>query len=379
MTPPDTAVVTEPSPIAGAMTELETPAPAPAFDFLASLGTKFDSLENPPAPAPAEEAKEEAPASTEPAQVGEDDGIPFAKEEELPASWTPEAKLKWGELRKELKEERSKAYELERKLSEVMSQDASAELERRLSEVNAKVSKYEEELAVARIERTEEYQRVVTRPLQAIMDTTAAIAEKYKVDPEAFYDAFAETDVAKQSARLGELVKDMSERDRIALYRMADDSVQVFAKSEELQKNASRALAEVEAREVASKKAAEQRLAADTRQSVRKVFELLETRLPAVEGLDLKVIQEEALKEGPVAAAPVDHQAYSMVAGVLLPKLVKALAAKEAQLKELSKQVDSIKKASPKIDSRGVDPNGQERVPAGVGFMESISRRISAL
>lgn len=354
-----------------------TPEPeAPSLNFLEHLDKRLDTLGDEPEAEPEETPVEPEPSAEAP---GDDDPAKdFATEDKLPEGWTAEAKTQWGVLRKELAEERTKAKELEQKLSELTSKDPSTELEKQLEEVNSRVAQYEEELAVARVERSEEYQRVVTRPLQALMEASAAIAAKYNQDPEALYDVFSEVDPAKQGTRLAEVVKDMSEPDRIRIYRMADDSASIFAKSAELQQNAGKALKELEAREAKAAEEQSKKHALEVRGAMKDVFGLLEKRMPALEGTTLTSLLEAAQKDVNLTGAPVDQQAYSLAAGVVLPELIKAVRAREAKVAQLEKELASFKKASPKIESSGVEGAAaiKESPKDSVGFMEAINQRI---
>jgi len=346
-----------------ATTEMLAPEEETGSDFLSAVFEDTPALEDPKSEEGSEEPTEDQKVISEPSE--------YAKEEELPDTWDPKSKTKWGELRRELYEERDKVQQLESELKEKTSVSVAEELSRQLEEASDKISKYEESLAVVRVERSPEYEEVVTKPLDAIMQATKNLADRHELRAQEFFDVYADFEDPSYSDRLSNLVRDMSEPDRIRAYRMAEDSQTIFKKSEDLQRNASKALAEVEAREARAWEETSQKDALAMRNSVEKVFEAISPRLPDLgESIDMNEMRLSAQESGPISQYSSDQQAYSVVAGTLLPKLVKTIQADQAELSKLRGELKSLKKASPTIDPQGVTPNRAQ--DGNAGFLESL-------
>lgn len=299
-----------------------TPEAAPAPTVITPEGPAFDVFQSlaplkSPDPAPADAAD---PASDFPAEISD----------------APAAKAKWGELRKELAAARAKAQELESKVR--------PELESKLETYEKKVSEYERELAISRIEATPEYKATVTAPLEQIIVSAEALAKHYKVDAGRLVDAFAEMDPAKQTEVLGDLVDGMSERDRARIYRMADDAAAIYQKDEEIRANAATTLSEVEARQKGEAEKTERARSESLKKATDRVWKMVVERTPDL-GVDLGVLRKDVMSVDPSKATP-DALAYAASAGALLPHAVKALAAKDARIKELEGALKSYRKSS---------------------------------
>ena len=347
-----------------AASEMLQPEEEPGVDFLAAVFDDAPSSEDSKSEEVSEDPVADQSTSSEPSE--------YAKEEELPDTWDQKSKTKWGELRRELYEERDKVKALESELQEKTSVSAAEELSRQLEEASDKISQFEQELAVVRVERSPEYQEVVTKPLDAIMQATKNLADRHELRAQEFFDVYADFEDPSYSDRLSNLVKDMSEPDRIRAYRMAEDSQTLFKKSEDLQRNAAQALAEVEAREARAFEEASQQEALAMRKSVERVFEAISPRLPNLgDSVDLNEMKTSAHESGPISQYSSDQQAYSVVAGTLLPKLVKTIQADQAELASLREELKSLKKASPTIDPQGVTPTTNPK-DGNTGFLEAL-------
>lgn len=338
-----------------------TPAPEPKAE--APEPTMELSVDNIPGP--------EAPKEEKPEKTG--DGVDFAKEDELPGDWKPEAKLKWGELRGELVEERTKAAELQKRVTELESGNAATELERQVAEQKELLATYEKELSVSRVESTEDYKRAVTQPLEAIAQAAAAVAERHSVDGERLLDAFADPNPTTQAATLQELVKEMNERDRMSVYRMADDTAVIFNKDQEIKSNAASALAEVEAQQAKVAEETSQKDALAMRQGVNRVFDLFAEKAVPVEESVLAKAKEVALKED-LSTASAESKAFGVSAGLLMPHLIRAIQARDKEIAGLKTQAEGFHAASPAVGS-GVGVSEESAESAAGSFLSRMGVR----
>ena len=353
--------------------------------FLETIGTQ---LEEASAPADEVEVQEggEEPPETAISEVTEEE--PTAKDSDLAADFHEAAALegtlddkavaKWGELRSELAEARAKASELEANLDSTTAQVAATELEEQLSDARNQIQEYEQQLSVSRVEQSAEYKQVVTEPLQSIMDSAEALASRNEVDVNAVFDVLAETqNIDRQNRILEDLTTEMGDRDKMMLYRMVDDAAVIFTKDAQLKHHAAEAAAEIEQQEGVWEQEALKQHAVETRSSINKVFDKLESVLPEFSedmgDLRTKALSDDFLELG------VDHQAYALSAGTMLPPMVKALRTKEAKIADLEKQLSSYQKATPKAAESG---GGVQVAPAettasdGFDFMDSITKRL---
>jgi hypothetical protein len=266
---------------------------------------------------------------------------------------TPEAKAKWGELRKEHATYRTKAQELEAKVAEYEVKFAEAskmsvapELENKVKTYEQQIAEYEKELAVARVEATREYRELVTQPSTDILDAAASLASSYEIDEQRMADAILESDPKKQSAMLGELLDGMSERDRARVYRLADDMLYVISKDQELRNKASTAWEEVQAREKAAAETSARQRLLELKSATDDVFGLFEQKKLNDLGIDLATAKEAAYKSD-LDNADARTKAWAVAAGNILPGTIKALAEKTQRVRELEATVARLTRATP--------------------------------
>jgi len=266
---------------------------------------------------------------------------------------TPEAKAKWNELRNEnktfetkVKDYEAKIAEYETKLADASKLAVSTELENKVKGYEEQVQKYEQELAISRVEATKEYKELVSSPTEAIMSAAESLAKHYKIDEQKLADALIEGNTARQNSLLEDLMDGMSERDRSRLYRLADDMGMVVAKDAELRERASTAWEEAQSRMQAETEAGERARLLSLKTATEKVFDLFGSKKLDAYGVDLKSVKEAALSSDIDRASP-EVRAYAAAAGNMLPDVLKAIASKEARIKELEGTVAKYTRATP--------------------------------
>lgn len=357
-------------------------------DFLGSIGAQLDAAasgEDLSEPEPEPEPESETESEPEPAPEAEPESKlsvdlvdDFPDADALSDTLSEKATAKWGELRSELSEARAKAADLESKIGETASKPLTTELEKQLSEANDRIESYEQEIAVSRVEQSNEYKQSVTAPLQSIMDAAESLAERNEVDVNQVYDALTEVhNVERQNRVLEELTGEMAERDKMALYRMVDDAAVLFQKDTQLKENAAEAAAELDQRNTEWEQEALQQHALETRVAVNKVFDKLESAIPDLEETDLNSLRGRALEDDYLTLG-AEHQAYALSAGTVLPPLVKAIRSRDAKISSLEQQLAGYQNATPKAAESG----GGVHVTPGTssnpeeGFLEAISKKI---
>lgn len=247
-----------------------------------------------------------------------------------------------------------------------------AELEKsvaKLPELEEKtkfVEEAERELAIARVEGTQEYKNAVEKPLSAIAEAADVIAKANDIDFDKLVSVLGERDPLKQREALNEIVAGLSAVDQMEVVRMAQDTRQLLAKQQEIRERA------VEARKEIEKLTTE--TTAKQQQQAREAFVKASTE--TVEELK-KRVPFLSLAEGETAdavfsniadqvgkidldAADPRTKAFAAAAGVLLPRVVKQFRQLQAELETYKNRVKETTAASPKVGGTATPPARQD-------------------
>ena len=270
-------------------------------DFATWLTDRLEKFEKGEETAPWEQKQEESePKETEVKDEVSEENSEGKEEESEEASeeedgsedtknMSASAGAKFKELKSELKTYKTRVAELEKAAEEAKSIAQNPEEVERMRE---QLAEYEREISVSRIEVTPEFKRAVLEPTQAILDTASTMAERYKIDARKLVNALREESINEGSDTLTEMAADFSERDRVRLYRMADDLADVSRRRDYLRENASKAYAEQQEKA----KAEEERAQQEYKTEVKKVSEQAWTETfasnPVLSKLDKTVLEE---------------------------------------------------------------------------------------
>ena len=352
------------------------PAPAAPSDFIESTLAMLDAPESAePAPevAPAAAAAEAPPVKADATPTDPlaaiDDTYP-----DLDEKASPQARERWDELKRELKAERRAHYELRNEAEQLKAKSLFDPAE--VEGLKKQIEDYNKELAVHRIEATTEYKQAIDAPLKVIGEAAASVARRYEIDQEALFDALANTDEAQQQKALTDLVDGMSDRDRLKIYQMADDTLTILNKRNDMKARSHEAMQELEIRQRQSEERsnAEHKRAFATHMD--RLFESLEDKLPfhPLDPNESKTAVMEQLKRdallADVRSAGTDVQAYSAAAGVVLPRLIKQFRALAAENNTLKSRLTNGTAASP-TKARQASPSPQAPA-AGGSFLDNI-------
>ncbi len=369
-------------------------------DFASWLSDRLDNFQKGQETPPWEESKEEPnkdseteqkPKSTDDAgekATTEDAEESADKEEEVSEEDTSDdseaddiknmsatAGTKFKELKTELKTYKSRVSELEETVKQLQESPSDPAEVKQMQE---KLQAYEQEISVARVEASQQYKQAVTEPTELIFDAVASLAERYKVDARKLVGALREESAAGAdgSDALVEIAGDFSERDRVRLYRMADDLSEVSQRREYLRANAVEARQELEQRESQAEKERMLQMKSEMEASVNNTWNEVFKSKPFIAALDAKVIDEThtAAKAVDFFQAPPEERAYAVYSGLLLPHIAKELEAVKAKASEYEKALSKYKKASPKASG---DSPSVASVKSDVGFLDAIEERFS--
>jgi len=379
----ETAVADEPvaetpapevSATAEAVDRLEAEAQPPEEDnFLDFIGDKLE--ETPEGVGVKEEPVSPVTEEETPTTDLVDD---FPAASELDGVLDEKATAKWGELRSELAEARAHAAELEGQITETPITHGTEQLEQQLYAQQEAIEGYERELSISRVETSAEYKQTVSEPLQSIMDATEALAERNEKDPGVLLDILSEGNIERQNKNLEEIAAEMGDRDKMMLYRMVDDAQSIFERDRQLKDHAAEASAELDHHSQQQEEQALHDYTMSTKSSVNKVYDKFESVIPELEGTDMGDLRQRTLEDNFLDLG-VDHQAYAVSAGTLLPPMVSALRARDAKIADLESKLSGYQTATPKAAPSGggvqVAPSEQSS-SEGFDFMDAISKRL---
>lgn len=353
-------------------------------DFATWLTDRLEKFEKGEETAPWEQRQEETKEEGEAEVKEEAEALKESEEKEVKATEEEEddaeetknmsatAGAKFKELKSELKTYKSRVAELEKAVEEAKTSPQNLEEVERMRE---QLAEYEREISVSRIEATPEFKRAVLEPTQAILDTASVMAERYKIDARKLVNALREESVNEGSDALTEMAADFSERDRVRLYRMADDLADVSRRRDYLRENASKAYAEQQERFKAEEMEREKAYRENSARVAEKTWADTFSEHPVFSKLDKEVLSEikAAGTESDLLESSPDERAYAVYAGVALPHVVKQFAAAQEKVAELEKALSKYKKATPKA-SGNADTAPIQDSSVG-GFLEAVEKR----
>lgn len=351
------------------------PAPAPATQATPSPSDSvpdfFSAIES--------HFAEPAPAATPAPEPVEKKEAPAPKESDTPATTKPASpKAKDFDVIKTQRDEaRNEIATLQTTLKDLQAKLAAAEsATTEFSSLREKATVQEKELAAVNVAKSPEYQDAVEKPAAKIRDATTKLMARYKLDNSRVLDAFAESDPAIQNELVSELASTMNARDQFQFYQLVDDFNAVAAKREELQSRSQEAWQEIQHNRTKEQEAAKKASEQSWKEAEGKVWNAFETRVPQIKALgNIQDIRNQ-VQTRHISELSVEEQAYSAMAGLFLPGLVKELSSTQSKVHELETSLAKFTQATPGAGSGGSSSNIEDDVSSG-GFLDQIERRFS--
>lgn len=325
-----------------------------------------------------EEKADKAGKTEKPAEEKSEDKS--SAKEEVPKGLTEKAAVKWGELRAEAAKAKELAKTVESLKAELEAAKAAPVNAQELEQLRQINQQYEQELAVARVESTQEYKQNVVDPMVNVVEFAESLAAKYEVNSREMLAAFAESDAAKQSDLLTDIGANMNERDRLRFYAAADDYAEIIRRRDAYHSTSHERMQAIEAQRQAElaryQQESEQAAAAakaEYEQATEKVFNDLKESVPLL--ADEEVAAEvQRLAKGDYSGADAELKAYMAHSGALLPHLLKALKEAKSELEEANKKIVGYRNSSPKAGSGSSDSS--KSLPEDVGFLEALEQQL---
>jgi len=302
------------------------------------------------------------------------------QEEKPPANLTEKAAVKWGELRAEAAKAKELSKEVETlkaELEKAKSAPAVNEDVEKLKQIN---SEYEKELAVARVEATQEYKSNVVEPMVNVVGYLNSLASKYELNSRDMLAAFAEADSAKQSDLIADIAASMNERDRLKFYASADDYSEIIRRRDYYQTSSRERMSQIESEkqaEITKQQAESEKSVTEAKaayeKATSKVFEDLKKSVPVLSDEEI-ASDVQRLAKGDYSNANPELKAYLAHSGALLPHLLKSLKEAQANLEKANNTIAGYRNGSPKAGRGSTDAT--KSMPENVGFLEALEQQL---
>jgi hypothetical protein len=336
-----------------------------------------------PAEAPSESSKPaEAPKSPEPQAPDDDDTKADADIKRETANMPASQRAAFTKLRYE-------ARDLKRQLKAAMEEKSSAQTPAESSEANVeldrlraeydsmkeRVSKYESEAFVTRLESSELYQKEVVAPREAVADAISGIAKRY---PDVDQDAVIAAVRSGDPDRVSRVTADMSDFDRFNFYNHVTRYHDINRHEEGLRSNSKDTLESHyrTQREQEQSRAAEEKTVWDN--SIGDVWKQMEEDFPVLAPVEGDKDWNEKIEHVKSFSTPdrfqkltVRERAEALHRAAAFPVLVSELEAALDELRSAHDKLSKYENATPGVDSNGGRDNGSSSPGIGDDFMGS--------
>jgi hypothetical protein len=342
------------------------PVPAPDNnDFGSNFGDLLDkafSSDPQPPEAPAAETPEpktEPEKTEEPATKTEEPTSSATEDDEAPKNMSPKAAEKWAVLKAKTKAAEERAAELERRIAEsetkgqtnVKAEQELAALNKKLSDYETKFKEQENEIAVSRVEATEEYKQVVVAPMQQLVSQIEGMAKKYDVSLDTLLRAVV---AGPDDNSLEEAVGSFSQRDQTRIFNVQEQYHDIQKRRESIRGNAQEAMRIVEERRTQQQ---QQQLAEENKvweRALDEGWEELKASTPLFAEME-KIPERKAqadeirnyIRSGQVINMAPKEKARLLYQGAAAPMLEAIAREFFNENKQLKEKLDAMKAASP--------------------------------
>lgn len=277
------------------------------------------------------------------------------KIEEPPVEMKPEAKTRWGQLRKTEEEYKRIAPEYEKLKAEV-EQLRTAE-PKLPEELKTELEELRQFRAAYDVENTPEFIKAVVEPYTQVETELKQVADYAQIPLEDLMKAVEEPNRLKRNAAIrGVLSKspaDITESEIQLVNGEADKAHSIFQKATDLRKQATEIRSAMTGTQKAQAEAQQRQIEAAYSKAVGEMSNTLTTSLKHSGVLNAEVTK--AIQEAKQASIAEDPQmaAYQAQAGVLLPHMIELLNKERQELREARAALAARSKASPSVTTNG--------------------------
>lgn len=257
--------------------------------------------------------------------------------EVLPGQGTAQAQETWGRLRtsnQALSKQNAKLIgqlkDLQEKIKEFDGKTpmASDEFDRLTSERDDLVK----ELRLVKLEATPEYKKAVQKPMEVVESEIKRLATKYSVNTHQVRSALTEPDRDKQGELLSKVTDTFNDRDKMILFRLADDAKEILRRRGVLQSDVKQALDYIDAKRAADAEKAKSEANVEWGGAQKKAWQAIGNEVYLARPLEGNEEWNRMLEESKQLVAKTDLNALDatdrakvLVQAALLPRALMAI------------------------------------------------------
>lgn len=306
---------------------------------------------------------DDEPPATEPTDDDADSGL------------SGKAGRRFKQLKAELKQY---ATELETLRTQLRERETALEEYKasntELDRYKQQLAEYEQLVSVTKLEAHPAYKREVEAPMIAVVETAEEIAKRYGIDTDELIDVLGYDDRAKQDSALEALLDGVKERDKLAIYRLAEQVPEIIARKHELLENAKAAMAELEQAEAQRQQEDRAKQLEARKTAAEAVAKKIAEKIPFLAGLENVDLSQLAKRAGESEFDGLDNhnKTYYRIAGDLLPTVAREFVSLRNELEEALDELEELKKVEPKAGAGATGGSAALQARSG-SFLDAIN------
>lgn len=332
------------------------------------------------APAEEPEADEETEESTEAKEEDAATTDDFDSETEKKIAEMesdPHPGIKFAELRTQLKEAQQLAESYKENATQSEEYQTLKLQAERSEQLESQLQELQQQLNVVEYSATPEYKSQVEKPMEDMRNLSGIIEQGNSIAEGDVYRAVTMSDQTSQNRAIEALVEqhDLSKRDEVRLYAMADDVIKVNATQEHLKTIAETRMSELNEMEVSASAEASEKQNKAVANALASTIDRYAGKMPGFidnEGNPNDTWKQLEATTRDSSIASVDDEAHAIFAANALPHMLDHIKDLSSQLKDKNVLLSRYTKAKP---SKEVAPKTQEdvKVDDGASFMDRLN------
>jgi hypothetical protein len=257
--------------------------------------------------------------------------------EVLPGQGTAQAQETWGRLRtsnQALSKQNAKLStqlkDLQEKIREFDGKTpmASDEYDRLTGERDELVK----ELRLVKLEVTPEYKKAVSKPMEVVETEIKRLGTKYNVNQHQIRSALTEADRDKQGELLSKVTDTFNDRDKMVLFRLADEAKEILRRRGVLQSDVKQALDYIDAKRASDAEKNRSEATVEWSGAQKKAWQVIANEVYLARPLEGNEdwnrsleAQKQLVAKTDLAALDATDRAKVLVQAALLPRALMAI------------------------------------------------------
>ena len=285
--------------------------------------------------------------------------------------------IKFAELRTQLKEAQQQAESYKENAAQSEEFQTLKLQAERSEQLESQLQELQQQLNVVEYRATPEYKAQVEKPLEDMRNLSGIIEQGNSIAEGDVYRAVTMSDQTSQNRAIEALVEqhDLSKRDEVRLYAMADDVIKVNATQDHLKTIAETRMSELNEMEVSANAEASEKQSRAVANALSGTLDRYAGKMPGFidnEGNPNDVWKQVEATTKDSSIASVDDEAHAIFAANALPHMLDHIKDLSSQLKDKNVLLSRYTKAKP---SKDVAPKTQEdvKVDDGASFMDRLN------